>query len=396
MNTWKTSSRPSRRLMMLAIAICAGLLLGLITLDITYVTGQAASNRPDEAGYAPQGQSTLGNFVWYDTDWDGAQDPTELGIDQVLVKLYMDDGNGNFSFVSQMYTGDNPASPTVEAGWYQFLIGTTPGYYWVVVDVSNFAPAGPLEGDLHTSISTYGPNPLIVYFPAGISNNNNADFGFAEGLRLGDFAWLDDGDGIQEPGETTGVANVPIHVTGEDILGNLIDITVPTSGTGYYIVDNLRPGTYTVTAPNVSDSLTLSSPGTLTVTLTGDVSEDLTLDFGYTRPTALQLVNFNISRGASASELSWEITLLEGTVRAPGFHVYRAVPDGAWKRLTPEPLAPVSQNSVQIVYDFTDDLVESGQRYLYQLRSTDGETFGPWQTDLPAAAHHFYLPFVRR
>lgn len=215
-------------------------------------------------------------------------------------------------------------------------------------------------------------------------------------VRLGDFVWEDDGDGVQEPGETTGLANVPIHITGVDVLGNTIDITVLTSATGFYGVDNLLPGVYTVTAPMVFGAFVRSSPGSFTVTLSSELREDLTLDFGYVRPTGVQLVDFNLARTEAAIRLTWEIALPEALAEAPLFHVYRAVPDGAWKRLTPTLLAPTSQDDLRALYDFIDSLAEPGQRYLYQLRSATGETFGPWQTDLPAARRHFYLPFVRR
>lgn len=214
-------------------------------------------------------------------------------------------------------------------------------------------------------------------------------------VRLGDFVWEDDGDGVQEPSETTGIANVPIHITGVNALGNAIDIIVLTSATGSYGVD-LLPGTYTVTADMVFGAYVRSSPGAFTVTLSSDVREDLTLDFGYVRPTGVQLVDFNLLRSEAAVRLIWEIALPAATTEAPLFGVYRAVPGGAWKRLTPALLAPISQDDVRALYDFTDSLAEPGQRYLYQLRSAAGETFGPWQTDLPVAGHHFYLPFVRR
>ena len=44
----------------------------------------------------PRGISTVGDYVWYDADLSGLPDAGEPGIDNVLVKLYRDDGDALF------------------------------------------------------------------------------------------------------------------------------------------------------------------------------------------------------------------------------------------------------------------------------------------------------------
>ena len=130
------------------------------------------------------GQSTLGDTVWHDVDLSGSQNLNEPGINLVLVKLYRDNGDGIFdptadSLLGQMVTGDNPNTPTQEAGWYQFLIDTTNVFYWVVIADSNFASGGPLAGYILTSGGVFGFNPMLVYLPSGVQDYNDADFGYA-------------------------------------------------------------------------------------------------------------------------------------------------------------------------------------------------------------------------
>jgi YVTN family beta-propeller protein len=166
-----------------AIAICAGLLLGLIALGVTETAGQASQDLPGTMAHAPMGQSTLGDTVWHDVDLSGSQNLNEPGINLVLVKLYRDNGDGIFdsttdSLLDQMDTGDNPNTPTQEAGWYEFQIDTTDVFYWVVIADSNFAPGGPLAGYFLTSATVFGPNPMLVYLPSGVQDYNDADFGY--------------------------------------------------------------------------------------------------------------------------------------------------------------------------------------------------------------------------
>lgn len=62
--------------------------------------------------YTPNGTAAVGDRVWYDADNNGLQDAGELGIQDVLVCLYRDDGNGYFNgpvrfSQSLLHTGAN-------------------------------------------------------------------------------------------------------------------------------------------------------------------------------------------------------------------------------------------------------------------------------------------------
>jgi YVTN family beta-propeller protein len=177
-------TRRSPFLLLLILAVSGALFAGL--------RAPRASAMPAEPGgaAAPLGQSTLGDFVWYDTDLDGWQDLTEPGINEVLISLYLDDNDGSFDpstdqLLFQRFTGDNPGTPTQEDGWYEFQVEDTDAYYWIVIENSNFAPGGPLDGYVPTSANTFGPNPMLAYLSGGIQAYTDADFGYARaGIKL--------------------------------------------------------------------------------------------------------------------------------------------------------------------------------------------------------------------
>ena len=134
------------------------------------------------------GKSSIGDFVWYDANGNGIADAGEYGIDNVLVRLFRDDGDGIFEpgtddpYIWQMFTGDNPDTPELDGGWYDFRVSITGVGYWVVIDDTNFLSGGPLAGLTLTSGSTIGPTPMRVILPSGPQDYNDADFGY--GVRI--------------------------------------------------------------------------------------------------------------------------------------------------------------------------------------------------------------------
>ena len=77
----------------------------------------------------------LGNYVWFDTNANGLQDNSEVGVDNVVVELY----NKNGILVASTVTGDDFSTAAVEHGFYQFA-GLKAGDY----QVKFIAPTGAL------------------------------------------------------------------------------------------------------------------------------------------------------------------------------------------------------------------------------------------------------------
>ena len=226
--------RFASRAVRLLIAVGIGGLLALILAT----AGLAALEQPSNA-LSPQGQSTLGDYVWYDTNLNGWPDAGESGIDGVLVKLWLDDNDGVFepggddTLWGSMVTGDNPGTPETEHGWYDFSVTANGNAYWVEIDDSNFAPGGVLEGYVHTSAGTKGPEPMWVYLPDIVMDYDEADFGYAlAGIDLVKVAG-DAPDGeteyIPTPGAVVTYTYTVIN-TGETYLSNIV--VTDDNGTG--------------------------------------------------------------------------------------------------------------------------------------------------------------------
>lgn len=119
---------------------------------------------------------SIGNFVWVDSNGNGIQDGSEVGLDDVSVELYRDtDGDGSIDtsgsssldYVGTTMTGDNPATTdVVESGWYSFS-GLVTGEYELKV----ISPVG------------YGITPVRDTVNNGGNDTNDSDFDPASGNR---------------------------------------------------------------------------------------------------------------------------------------------------------------------------------------------------------------------
>ena len=76
--------------------------------------------------YATVPTSTIGDFVWLDSNKNGIQDDGEKGISGIKVILYKDDGNGDYIELKSMKT---------DAGYYKFT-NLDRGSYKIGVDLS--------------------------------------------------------------------------------------------------------------------------------------------------------------------------------------------------------------------------------------------------------------------
>ena len=183
-----------------------------------------------------RGRAIIGDRVWLDVDGDGVQDPGELGLEGVEVKLYNDpDGDGVYdNLVATDTTGPD--------GSYIFD-GLAPDDYVVVVN-DGVTPAGYTQtGDPDDTLDNQ--SEPIVLAPGDVYVN--ADFGYdpAAGSTIGDQIYLDaNGDGAYNPAD--GDYGIPgVTVTLLDDAGNVI-ATTTTDENGLYLFVDLLPGDYTV------------------------------------------------------------------------------------------------------------------------------------------------------
>jgi len=239
-----------------------------------YVLGSGVDNREQDFGY--RGSGSIGDFVWFDLDGDGVQDPGEPGIENVTVTLVGDiDLDGI----------DDTLTTTTDAdGLYLFEV-LPAGPYTITVDDTTL-PDGLTQtydydglGTSHTSDYALG---------AG-EHNREQDFGYAtpalsvdktiadilrNGSSVGSTGPVEPGDLIVYRFVIENVGFVPAYNVG-------FDDTLP-PGT---VVETAAPGdagSYVVNAPSSSGSLGLSDEATsftASIDATIDASATLTAEF---------------------------------------------------------------------------------------------------------------------
>ena len=183
-------------------------------------------------GYAYPG--VIGDFVWYDKDFDNVQDgpssgcvpsnPTdECGAPNATVVLIPDtNGNG----VAEPELGENPIATYVtdSTGFYQFT-NLPLGKY--VVQVSEQEIPSPVTGNVNVMVPTSNGNKAVE-LTLGAPTNNNVDFGFAERAKIEGHVFRDvNGNGVLESGEAV-IGSVTVTLTGTDLNGNPVSQTTTT------------------------------------------------------------------------------------------------------------------------------------------------------------------------
>ena len=321
----------------------------------------------------PRGASTLGDFVWHDSNVNGTKDESvewgSSGIDGVVVKLYLDDNDGVFepggddTLVNTLTTGDDSSTTGVEHGWYDFLSITANGnIYWVEIPDSNFASGGALEHYVYTgdlaSEDYSGEEPRVVILSDPIMDYNNADFGYAlPGIKLikvadsapdGTIDYINSGDDVQY---TYTITN-----TGET---HLSDIVIrDDNGTAGNTADDFTVCTITgPLAPNASQSCTH------TVTnVTADVTNIATVTANPTSSDGTDLPGDNVTDSddadvvlyASLGDYVWEDTDADG-VQDAGESPIQGVTVKLYKDVDGDGVAePGADDGAAIATDTTD------------------------------------------
>jgi hypothetical protein len=207
-----------------------------------------ATNRRNETSNFGLYAGTVGDFVWHDVNRNGIVDPLEttLGLANALVFVDLD---------SDCLIDTNELTTTTDlTGYYRFdslPLGVT---YTVVLDASNFAPGGALEGLGYTTGAACGSTEGVVITTTLLTANTPADFGVDFGIaraEIGNFVWEDDnGNGIFDLSES-GVPSVTVQLYGAGPDGFFFtadDVTVgvsqTTNASGIYTITDILSGTY--------------------------------------------------------------------------------------------------------------------------------------------------------
>jgi hypothetical protein len=251
--------------------------------------GAPVADLARDFGY--RGNNSIGDFVWYDVDADGVQDPGEPGLAGVEVTAlwYGPDGLAG--------TADDVTLPTITTGPDgAYLFENLPDGTWSVT-VGDGLPSGLDRNTFDGDDGTDSPNGVSIVTDLGVGSGVPAedldqDFGYTGTGVIGDTIWLDrDGDGTIDPGEP-GIPGAMISLTwaGPDgILGTADDVVYPTQTTdasGNYRFENLPAGQFRVDVANLPPGVSptfdpdAGAPNTALVSLSpGQTNRDQ--DFGY-------------------------------------------------------------------------------------------------------------------
>lgn len=225
--------------------------------------------------------AAIGNSVWLDEDGNGIQDAGEAGLPNITVQLW-----------NSTHTVMLDSTVTDANGAYIFKnIGV--GTYQVDV-LDSSLPTGLVQTTVigGSSDFTNKADPYTVTISAS-GENMSADFGYnyapstdtdnnTNTGAIGDRVWVDDGDGVQEPGEP-GLGGVTVTIYYDPDANGVFDTPYTVSGytptrttnaDGSYSFDNLPAGAYVVAVT-----------GPAGYTQTGD--PDATLDHRTTAPVVL-------------------------------------------------------------------------------------------------------------
>lgn len=245
--------------------------------------GQQATDDDDAVVTVLDNDGAIGDYVWYDADEDGIEDVQEIGIGNVTVNLYLDDGDGVFEPGVDDVLLDTTL--TGQDGGYIFT-GLEPGKYWVeVVEATGVLAGLTPTGTLQESQAS----PLLVDLSLG-EIYRDADFGYyatpdAGNAIIGDTVWYDyDGDGFQDAGEP-GIPGVTVCATPSGGGAPICDVT---DVNGNYLIQ-VPAGSYDVAPTDPPAGYTLTTPPSpLPVTVVAG-QQFLDADFGYDSPAESDL-----------------------------------------------------------------------------------------------------------
>jgi fimbrial isopeptide formation D2 family protein/uncharacterized repeat protein (TIGR01451 family) len=244
------------------------------------VTGIVIRSGDIGAGYnfAELAPASLAGSVFTDADNDGLRESGDLPIENVTVVLTGADDRGASVTLTAV---------TTSTGAYVFT-NLRPGTY-VVRETQPMAYLDGLDtiGSLGGIADTDATASIVVHAGDSAINYNFAELAAA---TIGNFVWTDlNANGVQDSGET-GIGDVAVMLTGTDDLGP-VALTVRTDGSGNYAFTAVRPGSYVVSFPIITGSLsspisrgtvaTDSNPATGNSVTLAAGGTDATIDHGY-------------------------------------------------------------------------------------------------------------------
>ena len=203
-------------------------------------SGDASDNLLVDFGFTPA--YSLGDYVWFDTNQDGIQQPDERGIAGVAVNLYAADGvtllqttqtDGSGNYLFEGLAGGNYVIGFVKPAGYQFS--------------PQNQGTGSLQDSFDSDADLTTGKTAVVALSGARSPTNDAGLYSSNGAKpanIIDWVWYDTNrDGLQSTGET-GLAGVTVNLW--DGGHTKLLASTASDGQGGYEFTGLAAGSYTV------------------------------------------------------------------------------------------------------------------------------------------------------
>jgi uncharacterized repeat protein (TIGR01451 family) len=202
----------------------------------------ASSTNATAYDFGEYTQGTIAGVVYRDLDNDGTKAGAgETGIGGVTLTLTGTDDLGQAVSLTTTTAGD---------GSYGFD-PLRPGTYTVTeTQPAGFLPGRATAGTGTANAGTAAGNGNSIAGVVLTAGQGGSAFNFGELPPTGvsGFVYVDaNRNGTRDGGETAGIVNVTVTLTGTDDLGTPVNLTTTTDASGAYGFGNLRPGTYTLT-----------------------------------------------------------------------------------------------------------------------------------------------------
>lgn len=219
---------------------------GIATPHVAAVTLATDATVVNDADFGYNWSGSIGDYVWYDGDFDGVQDAGEPPIAGAFVMLYFDANNNGL--IDQANGDYQVAGQLTDVNGLYLFANLPPGNYLVDVYEDSITTGGVRD------IVPTTPNIVPVALTPG-ATFLTADFGYYEGARVeGTVFWDWDGNGAKDPAETTApylLPNVTVTITcagADGILGTGDDFTAntDTDADGHFVFI-VPPGACTLT-----------------------------------------------------------------------------------------------------------------------------------------------------